>query len=442
MFDFWKKEVAVADTNIKVEERAVTAASIDSIFSSGYSSSTATNITTAYACIRLLSNTVAMTSLKHFETTIRGEEELKTSRLTALLKSPQNNTTYFQWMQNMTNQLITKGNGFSMIIRENGSPIEFIYVPEESVQIYTTLDILNPYYYFVSAYGQSWKLAPEDMIHFRNITEDGFTGLDPLTLHQITFDAAASINDYNKTYMDNATNVRGIISTDKKLNAKTVEDLQQAFGRKFGGTANSGKTPILSEGMKYEQLKVISPIDTDYIANRGLNKADIAEIYGVPLAMLGTTDSTYSNAEQHALMYQRYTINPMYEMISQELETKLIPRHSKSKQSFAFVPDNLKLASSKEKAETVSLLKNTGIITPNEGREFYGLPKVPGADELVNDEAKETNQQAPKTVGEDNNAPAGAPITDAIAAKTTRSIGTVEDIDIEIQRLKSLRGRM
>lgn len=193
--------------------------------------------------------------------------------------------------------------------------------------------------------------------------------------------------------------------------------------------------------MQYTQMKVISPLDADYVANRKMNKSDVSEIFGVPITMLGDVTATYANAESLALIFQRYTINPLYEMVAQELSTKLIPRHNKSKQKLEFVPETLKLASSKERAETVSLLKNTGIITANESREYYGLPKLKGADELTKDEknvSKGQNQMAPKNT-ENTNPEPGTPKTDGNINPQNRS---KDDIDDEIQKLKSIRGRM
>ena len=440
MFNFLKK----ADAPAKVEERAVTSASIDNIFSGGTTTSSVYGISTSYACIRLLANTVASTKLVHFETTTKGDEQLSQSRLSGLLKNPEPNVSYFQWMQNMTNQFTGQGNGFSIIIRENGTPIELLYVPEDQVSIYTTIDPNLPYYYQVSKMGKSFRIFPEDMIHFRNMTTNGYTGLAPLSIHRLTFDAASSINDYNKTFMDNATNISGIITTDKNLNKETVEELRTNFGKKFGGATQAGKTPVLTNGMNYTQMKVISPLDADYIANRKMSKSDIAEIYGVPLGMVTNTESKYSNAEQESLNFQQMSIYPMYEMISQEMELKLIPKYSRNKQKLEFVPDKFKLTPSKERSETVSLLANTGIMTPNEARELYGLTKLPGGDELKKEETTQgqsigTNTQAPKNTENTNPTPG----TEA-ANNATRNfhLDSKEDIEREIQKLKSQLGRI
>jgi len=423
-----------------VEERAVTSASVPSIFTAGLKAQDVYGISTSYACIRLLANTVAMTDMKNIRDTDKGEEILKGSRLTSLLKNPEPNVSYFQFMQNMTNQVVGQGNAYAIIIRDGGVPIELLYVPEDQVQIYETLTGPISHYYQFSSRGKSFSLFPEDVLHFRNITENGYTGLSPLSAHRLTFDAASSMQDYNKTFMDNATNISGIITTDKNLNKETVEELRSNFGKKFGGASQAGRTPVLSNGMTYTQMKVISPLDADYIATRKMSKADIAEIYGVPLTMLGTADATYQNAEQQALIYTQFTINPILEMIAQEMSMKLIPTWRNS-EKLEFRADRFKLTPSKERAETVSLLNNTGIITSNEARELYGYKKLPGGDKLKTDEPKKL--EAPKNTDDTNGV--ATPATDASVKSTNpnqRSLDTKEDVEREIQLLKSKLGRM
>lgn len=430
MFGLFKKEEVT-----EYEQRAVTVGSVDSIFTSS-STSDVNSISTAYACIRLLTNNTAMTYLKHYEKTEDGNEEQETSRISSLIRNPAPNVSYFQFMQNITNDFIGRGNGYAIIIRENGSPIELLYVPSTQVSIFVTQDSNYPYYYQISKDGRSFRMSPEDMIHVKNISLDGIVGLSPIQVHRLTFDAATSINEYNKTFMDNATSISGILSTDKKLKKETVDDLRKNFGSKFGGASNAGKTPVLSEGMQYDQLKAVSPLDADYIATRKLNKSDIAEIFGVPLSMLGSVESTYTNAEQLALIYNNYTMQPIFEMISQELSLKLIPRYNRTKQRLEFYVDTLKLASSKEKAETVSLLKNTGIVTANESREYYGLQKMDGGDILGEPETEVGDEvQAPKNTDETNVAPA-TPET------TSKDIRSAEVINLEIHKLKSELGRV
>ena len=428
MFNFFKKK-----NNSGVEERAITSASIENVFSNA-SRGTMMGVTTSYACIRLLSQSIASVPLKNFKITNEGAEEQKNSKLTKLMKVPSQNTTYYQWMSSMTTALVSKGNAYSLIVRDNGSPIELLYIEPDCVSVYKTMDINLPYYYMLTNFGKRYKVFPEDLLHFRNITEDNIIGIAPLTQHRVTFDAAASIGDYNKTFMDNATNISGIISTDKNLDKDTVEDIRRNFGKKFGGANSAGRTPVLSNGLTYSQMKVISPMDADYINNRKMSKSDIAEIFGVPLGMVTNTESKYSNAEQESLNFQQITLSPYFDMIGQEMSMKLITQYSARNTYIEFTPDRFRLTTSKERSETISLLKNTGIMTANEAREHYGLQKLPDGNNLESEGTLVGKEKAAPKDTKDTN-----PVKGTISDLNARS---AEDIEKEIQQLRSHLGRL
>lgn len=425
MFSFLSK-------NKKVETRSITTASILNTFPLS-SKGTQLGITTSYACIKLLAHSVASVAIKDFKLTDLGAEEQPNSKLTTLLKVPSPNTTYFQWLTSMMTALVTQGNSYSLIIRNNGVPTELIYIEPSSVSVYKTMDPNVPYYYQLTNFGKSYKVYPEDILHFRNITEDNIIGISPISQHRITFDAAASISDYNKSFMDNATNISGIITTDKNLNKETVDDIRQNFGKKFGGANNAGRTPVLSNGLEYQQVKVISPLDADYIESRKMTKADIAEIYGVPLGMVANTEAKYANAEQESLNFQQITLLPYFDMIDQEMSLKLIPYFSIRKSFLQFTPDRFRLTTSKERSETISLLTNTGIMTPNEARELYGLKKLHNGNELITEQVKH-EKQAPKNTKDTN------PVKGTVAG--LKRSNNPENIEKEIQQLKSYLGRL
>ena len=365
------------------------------------------NVTTAYACIRLISNTVAMTNIKHYSVTEEGKEEIASSTLTGVLRNPYHQESYFEWLRNMVQDTVTYGNGYSMIIRnDNNTVTDLVYVPEKSVSVYAIVDgklETDRAYYQVSYKGESFPVFKEDMIHFKNIGDFGSNrGLSPVTVHRSTFDTAYKMNDYINFFLENGSGISGIIESEKPLNANTVDELRKNFANKFSGSRNAGKTPVLPQGLSYKQLKPLSPADADYINSKKLSKYDICEIYGVPPSMLGTSDLSYNNTESLAMTFQRFTIQPLLDHIDQELSIKLIPSYKRAKEVIKFVPDTLKLASNKEKAETLSLLTNTGIITPNEAREFYGFKKMDGGDEL-NIQTNEASPKDAELIGEGNN---------------------------------------
>jgi HK97 family phage portal protein len=343
------------------------------------------SLPTAYACIRLLANSVSQTEIRDLSKTANGKEHLSNSRLTKLLRNPAPNVTQFQFFSTMMTSLTGRGNAYAYIVRDdNQSPIELIFIPSESVGVFNTDSIDEPYYYRITLNDNSMlKVWPEDMIHLKNITIDGFNGINPIQEHSLTLDSSGKISEYINSFMGNASQISGVIEGEQKVKQETVTQIRENFGKIYGGASNSGKTAVLGDGFKYKQLKPISPLDADYIKSKQINDNDIMRIYGVPPPMIGQMDATYNNTEQLALIFQRQTLQPIFVSIQQELSLKLIPSRYQGVRMLEFTPNPLKMATARDKAETMALLKREGAITPNEVREEYGLIKIDGLDEIT-----------------------------------------------------------
>ena len=369
----------------KTEDRSMTVAGafgglFDNVFSVGKTD--VFRIGIAYACIRLITNTVAQTEMHLFRHKEGKKERLYKHPILKLLQRPMQNTTPFMWKSLLNTQLSSYGNAYFYIIRKNGVfPTELLFIPHDKVTTYTTLDQKLPYYYNITLQdGTLVKVFAEDMLHFKNISLDGVTGLSPLEMHRLTFSLAESGKEFMKSYLDNASNISGVIETETNLKSETVTKMRDNFGTIYGGSTNAGKTAVLGGGAKYKQLTPISPTDADYMNGAKLTKEDIMQIFAVPPPLLGDVSATYANAEQLSLTYQEFTISPIYSNIEQEINLKLL--HDDSLK-FEFVPDLSKMATSRDRAETQAVYKREGIYSANELRAKNGDSPVNGGEEIT-----------------------------------------------------------
>ena len=441
-----------------LQRRAITPESAGALIGNLFSTKrtvtvSAEQISTVYRSIKLISDSIASTRLKHFEATDKGQEELTGSNLSRLFKKPNSFNTFNELMSSAMVDLLGQGNGYIQIIRnDNGIPIELVNIAYFDVQIVETLQELSPWYYLIKGVE---KVFPENMIHIKNTWKYAQTnqskyrilGISPITAHMLTLQTAGDLQDYVRNFLENSTHLTGVLETDSKLNKDSIEELRKNFSRKFGSAKNAGKTPVLTNGLKYNQLKVISPMDADYIANKKMNQEEICQVFGVPPSMLGIGEQKYSDAEQQNLVFQNYTINPILDNIQEEFTFKLIPNW-RPKEFIEFKPQPLRMASSKEKAETLSLLRNSSILTPNEARVYYDLPKL--TDEVatkLKDTVSETNNvgdnvQEPKNT-DDTNPDKSEPVTDAQVAKTVSTIrAELQELREEMHKVKTDNGRL
>jgi len=359
--------------------------SISSMFNSMFSVSapSAMHIGSVYACIRMISDSVAMTPLSVYKKGTSGRDVLP-GALESLLKNPAKNVTSFQFQNAMLGQLVGWGNAYSVIEYSFGTPKSLIFIPAEKVQIVETFSTLEPYFYRVMLNdGNTVEIFPDEMLHYRNITLDGYTGLSPIALHSSTFDRGFYEGEFATNFMKRGGSMSGIVTTEKKLRPEQITQLKEDFSTAYGGAENAGRTPVLGDGLKYQQLKPISPADADYVKSKELTKAEIMEIFKVPPPLLGVIDATYNNTEQLALIYQRYTLNPIYEMIQQELTLKLVSSSERESVYVEFAQDALLNATAADKAEVITKLTEKGVMTLNEARQKYNLKDVKGLDEVI-----------------------------------------------------------
>lgn len=376
MFNFLKR-----NNKSPTEKRAMSVSSVAWGFFSGNRPSNYLSIGTVYACIRMLADSVAMTPLNLYRKDENGRDLLEDNPITKLINNPAANVTSFQWMNTMVGQLAGFGNAYSVIEFNGSMPVSLIYIPTQNVSIQETYNRDVPYFYRVTLNdGSQIDVFPDEMIHFRNITADGHTGLSPIELHSTTFDRGFYEGEFATNFMKNGGSMSGIITTPKKLKPEQVKQLKSDFSTAYGGSENAGKTPVLADDMKYTQLKPISPADADYVRSKELTKAEIMEIFKVPPPLLGVVDATYNNTEQLALIYQRYTLSPIYTMIQQEMSLKLL---TYTNRYFEFEIDVLLNATANDKAEVITRLTEKGVITLNEARAKYNLKAIDGLDEVI-----------------------------------------------------------
>lgn len=378
MFNFFKRKE-------KQESRSV-ASSFASLFGLSGSSSTQGNnalkLTPVYSSIRYLADTVGMTQLVLYRKDKDDNRFVSTSHpLLNILKTPQKDTTFINWFQSIICQTVGFGNGYAVISRDKFRKVEeLIFVPSSSVshQLADNGDLI----YHITLNNKNYSLYAEDVIHLKGMSLDGKIGISPISYHNHTLDRSYNESDFSKQYYENASNIGSVLEHPSKLNKDTIKDLKENLNKEYGGTANTGKTLILSEGMTYKRMELISPTDANYVASKDLTDKDIANIFRVPVVLLNNTEAaTYANVENLNIYFQMYSLNPLYRMIEQEFNQKLISPASKN-HYFEFNPESLMNANSTQKTERLDKGIKGSFLTPNEARRQLNLNAVNGGDDL------------------------------------------------------------
>lgn len=152
---------------------------------------------------------------------------------------------------------------------------------------------------------------------------------------------------------------------------------RSAFLRKMW-TRETPDEPLIipSSMMKVEQMKPLSLTDLAIRDGVELDKKTVASIFGIPGFLLGV--GSFNRDEYNTFIAR--TILPICRGIEQELTKKLL---LSTDRYFRFNARALYSYSLQELSQISLNMRNAGLMTGNEGRNWMDLPPMDGLDELV-----------------------------------------------------------
>lgn len=347
----------------------------------------ALQLSTIWACVRLISNAIATMPLFVYERTeTNGRETRRIARehpLYALLHdSPNADMTAFEFRRCMSIRLLTWGNFYALkTYSARGKLVSLDPLNPALMTVRRTLDGDLTYLY-ADPRGQV-EFSENDVWHIKGFSEDGLIGMSPLGVGWRSIRGAhnlanASSELYGKSLKPDAVlSTRDILTPDQRGQMKT-----KLMGSTFGG---EGHRMLLLEATDYKQL-TINPRDAQMVEQTNASVEDLCRWYGVPPAKIGhgTAVSNWGTGrEQQNLGFLQEVLDPDLEMIEQSIAKSLLTPAERFRYFAEFGRESLLRMDSAARATYYSTMVNNGIYTRNFCRGLENLEPLPGGDELT-----------------------------------------------------------
>lgn len=349
-----------------------------------FSNQQALNVATVYRCVKLLSESVANLPLHFFIR--KGDLFVQdTDSIMHYLLTVQPDFTYNAfdfWVQVVQNVLLD-GNAYIVPIYNQASMQldRLALCGRGTVSHDTTADV---YYVSDVTNGIYGTFSEDEIIHIKNLSLDGKTGLSVLTFARLTCNTAATGDNETLNRFANGGNVRGIVSNDTSVRGfgeyqdKQLKELANNMDNKIN--VDGERIVGMAGQVNFQQLS-LSSVDMQFLESRKFTVREICRFFGVhPSFVFDDTSNNYKSAEMANVAFLSDTLNPLLRKIETELLRKLIAPSLCGKRKFEFDRESLYACDLNSRVKYQQMTIQTGLMTVNEWRKKENKPAVEGGD--------------------------------------------------------------
>ena len=341
-------------------------------------------VSTVYRCVRLLSESVANLPLRFLRMNADGVfVDDRRDRLHYLLSvQPDEPYNAFDFWSQAIQQMLLQGNAY--IVPQYDPMTMQISRLVLCTRGTVSYDQLNRQYTVMDPTNRlSGTFAEEEVIHLKNLSLDGQTGVSTLTFARLTADIAQTGDRETLNRFANGGNVRGLVGNDTSVRGfgeyqdteldATAADLDEQF--------QAGKKIVAVPGqVKFSQLS-LSSTDMQFLESRKFTVREICRFFGVhPSFVFDDTSNNYKSAEMANVAFLSNTLNPMLRKIECELHRKLIVPELCCERRFEFDRRSLYACDLQSRVQYQTQTIAAGIYTVNDWRRVENMPAVAGGD--------------------------------------------------------------
>lgn len=373
--------------SIKLSDGGFWGAFLGSQSSSGKSVSVdkAMRLSTVWACVRIISTSVAGLPLSIYRRMPDGSRESARDfpLYDVVHTSPNEDMAAFHFWQSIVASMLLWGNAYCEIHRSAGRVIALDFLMPSRVDPEFD-DDGRLRYFFKPRKGARREIQREDMLHIPAFTLDGRLGLSAIRYGADVFGAAMSADDAANNTFRNGMMPTVAFSVDKTLNPAQREEFRE-YVRTISGALNAGKSPVLEQGVKPELIG-INPADAQLLESRGHSIEEICRWFGVPPWMVMKTDKGSNwgtGLEQQQIAFLTYCIMSYTAPIEQCVNKRCMTAVDRISFYAEFSLEAFLRADSSGRAAYLSTMGQNGYMTRNEGRSKENLPSMPGGDVLT-----------------------------------------------------------
>jgi len=292
----------------------------------------AIRMSTVYACVRLLGDTISSLPLGAYVR--RGRNRISYAAVYGStpewVNRPNPETSRLEFFEQVIASLNLHGNAYILTVRdENDEVFELYCLNPDEVRI-RRLRPNEPLVYEITIRdvneARTEILTNREILHIPMFRLPGsHYGLGPVSAARLTIGAAMAADTYAAAYFGNAANPGGVIEVPGELTQEQAQDIGRDWNITHTGPYRAGRIGILSGGASFKPL-TLNAQDAQLLEARRFNVEDIARLFRVPVSLLGHPVAgamSFASVEAQNLSFVQHSLRPLLERLEQSLSALL-----------------------------------------------------------------------------------------------------------------------
>lgn len=338
----------------------------------------AMRLSAVYACVRILSESIASLPLKIYK---RGPDGSKRAAyehpLYRILHDvPNGRQSSFEFRETIIAHLNLWGNAYiKKVIDNKGRVTELKPLAPWNVRIYEDMSRPEEYqfqYVYQDQYGQKVYFSHE-IVHIKGLSLNGKAGLSPIAYAREAIGLGLAAEQFGNQYFGQGTNLGGTLESPNALSDAAYNRLRADMLAKRQGLNNSHGVMILEEGLKFSKT-TIPPEDSQFIETRKFQLTEIARIFRIPPHMIADLEkATFSNIEHQGIQFVVHTLRPWLVRIEQAYFMQLLTNEEQKDYVIEFNVDGLLRGDFKTRQEGYAIARQNGWMNADDIRKLENM---------------------------------------------------------------------
>ncbi|MCV9960395.1 phage portal protein [Pararhizobium sp. BT-229] len=352
----------------------------------------AMQISTWWACTRLLSETVGTLPAGFYERQADGSKKPATDHdlYTLLHDSPNADQTAVQFWEGLVLSICTYGDGVAMKEMSSDGKRILALTPISAAPGDLTIrrDDRGALRYRFNHRGKTYDLSEDRIFHVRGFGAGGDRGLSPIAFARQSLGLADAIALSAGSTFKNGMKASVFFKAPAgvKLDKEQREDFKKAFIDPYVGAEANTSAGLLEHGFDVSTVS-LPPKDAEMLLSWRFTVEEICRWHRVPPILIGHSapGQTMFGAGVEQIMLAWYTLGlrPYLTRIEQAIKKQLLRPEERQRYFCEFNIEGLLRADSAGRAALYASAGQNGWMDRNEIRAKENLPSRPGADKLT-----------------------------------------------------------